>query len=109
MVLSAYKIMWIMVLFDLPTTTKSQQKRATRFRNILLDEGFTMKQFSVYLKHCPSREKALAIAQRIGRQTPPEGDVSIMFFTDKQFGQGLNFSGKQEKDLEKKPDQFALF
>ncbi len=68
-----------------------------------------MKQFSVYLKHCPSREKALAISKRVGGQTPSEGDVSIMFFTDKQFGQVLNFSGKKEQAVEKKPDQFALF
>ena len=40
--------MWILVMFDLPTDTKPQQKAAGHFRNFLLDEGFERSQFSVY-------------------------------------------------------------
>ena len=40
--------MWVMVVFDLPVLTKLERKRATQFRNDLLDEAFTMMQFSVY-------------------------------------------------------------
>ncbi len=45
--LSGYRIMWVWVLFDLPVGTKAERKRATRFRNDLLDLGFEMVQFSV--------------------------------------------------------------
>ena len=38
-ILSGYRIMWILVMFDLPTDTKPQRKAATDFRNFLLDEG----------------------------------------------------------------------
>ena len=40
--------MWLQVMFDLPVNTKKQRKKATGFRNGLLDLGFEMIQFSVY-------------------------------------------------------------
>jgi CRISPR-associated protein Cas2 len=107
--LSGYKIMWLVVTFDLPVTTKTERRRATGFRNLLLDEGFAMKQYSVYLRPVPNRATADALADRIGRQAPPEGDVSVMFFTDKQYGMTRNFSGRATRETEKKPAQFTLF
>ncbi len=107
--LSHYKVMWLTVLFDLPVVTKPERRRATGFRNLLLDEGFMMKQYSVYLRHCPNRAAADALADRIGKHTPPEGDVSILFFTDKQYGMTRNLSGRKVTETEKKPEQFTLF
>ena len=42
--------MWVIVMFDLPVVEKAERKAATDFRNALLDMGFEMSQFSVYLK-----------------------------------------------------------
>ena len=56
--LSSYRILWVQVLFDLPTQTKSQRKSASEFRNSLLDLGFEMAQFSVYQKFCNGTEIA---------------------------------------------------
>lgn len=50
--LSGYRAVWLIVLCDLPVGTKSERKAATGFRNTLLDLGFAMSQFSVYLKAC---------------------------------------------------------
>ena len=83
---SGYRFMWMMVMFDLPVLTKRQRKRATKFRNDLLDLGFEMAQFSVYMKFCGSRPAADALAGRVERHVPPEGHVSILVFTDKQYG-----------------------
>ncbi len=49
--------MWLICMFDLPVMTDSERKKASRFQNDLLDEGFEMAQFSVYMRHLPSREK----------------------------------------------------
>lgn len=68
-----------------------------------------MKQFSVYLRACPNRSSADALADRIGKRAPPEGDVSIMFFTDKQYGLTRNYAGRSAKETEKIPAQLALF
>jgi CRISPR-associated protein Cas2 len=56
--LNAYHIMWLFVFFDLPVTTKKERKLATGFRKNLLKDGFTMMQFSVYNRHCASKESA---------------------------------------------------
>ena len=45
-----------MVFFDLPTDTKKEQKAAMLFRQNLLKDGFTMFQFSIYIRHCGSKE-----------------------------------------------------
>lgn len=43
--------MWCLVMFDLPVLTKRQRSEATRFRHFLLDEGFWMAQYSVYVRY----------------------------------------------------------
>ena len=45
-----------MVFFDLPTDTKKERKAATVFRQNLIKDGFTMFQFSIYIRHCGSKE-----------------------------------------------------
>lgn len=39
---NAYRIMWVMVLYDLPTETKAMQKAANLFRKRLEDDGFSV-------------------------------------------------------------------
>jgi len=108
--LSGYQIMWVWVLFDLPVGTKAERKRATGFRKDLLDLGFEMVQFSVYLRHAWSREKAESFANQVGERIPETGRVQILFFTDKQYAQSHVYCG-QAKDPapEGKPCQLVLF
>jgi CRISPR-associated protein Cas2 len=74
-----------MVLFDLPVMTPEERKAATGFRNYLLDEGFQMAQFSVYLRCTPSKEAASAYVRRIESAVPSDGKVDILQFTDRQY------------------------
>ena len=102
--------MWVWVLFDLPVGTKAERKRATRFRNDLLDLGFEMVQFSVYLRHAWSREKAESFAQQVGGCVPEAGHVQVLFFTDKQYAQSQVFRGRTRlAKPDEKPRQLALF
>lgn len=101
--------MWIMVLFDLPTETKKDKKNYTEFRNNMLRDGFTMFQFSAYLRHCPSRENAEVHVKRIQKNLPPAGHVGILTITDKQFGMMQLFFGKEEKEKPDIPQQLELF
>ncbi len=108
--LSGYQIMWVWVLFDLPVGTKAERKRATRFRNDLLDLGFEMVQFSVYLRHAWSREKAESYARRVGECVPEFGHVQVLFFTDKQYAQSKVYRGRARPESpEEKPRQLVLF
>ena len=107
--LNAYKIMWLFVFFDLPVTNKKDQKNAGRFRKDLLNDGFTMMQFSVYIRHCASREDMDKHIKRIKDLIPPKGTVSMVSITDKQYGDIVNFWGKKEEPKPKQPVQLELF
>ncbi len=106
---SGYRAMWLLVVFDLPVGSAKERRAATQFRNLLKDEGFTMKQWSVYLRYFDIRTRAEAAADRIGKQTPSLGSVSMMFLTDKQYGMTRNYHGRSQTETEKKPEQLALF
>jgi len=106
---SAYRLMWMIVMFDLPVLTPRERKIATTFRNFLLDEGFTMSQYSVYLRFCGTREKAEAFSGNVRRKSPEIGDVSILFFTDRQFSEIINITNRRVKNNPEKPDQLLLF
>ena len=62
---SEYRIMWVLVFFDLPTESKRERKLYADFRKKLLQDGFTMFQFSIYVRHCPSRENADVHIRRV--------------------------------------------
>jgi len=109
MFLNKYKVMWILVFFDLPTETKQDKKNYTQFRDRLMDDGFTMFQFSIYVRHCPSRENMEAHIKRVQKILPPLGKVVIMTITDKQFGDMEIFNGKKAAPLPKVPQQLEMF
>ncbi len=101
--------MWVLVLFDLPTETKTERRAASRFRKTLLDDGFAMFQFSIYLRFCASRENADVHIKRTKNQLPKKGKVCIMQITDKQFGMIELFHGQKETAPEKPSQQLELF
>jgi len=101
--------MWILVLFDLPTETKKDRKNYNIFRKKLLKDGFTMFQFSIYLRHCPSRENADVHIKRVKLNLPPNGHIGILRITDKQFGMMELFFNKKEETLPKISQQLELF
>ena len=109
MQLNKYKIMWMMVLFDLPVTEDGEAKKASIFRKTLLNLGFEMSQFSVYLRFFADRQKAEPYIKKIKEKVPPNGNVSILFFTDKQFGDTINIHNKETKESKNKPEQLCLF
>lgn len=109
MELNGYRIMWLFVFFDLPTETKKDRRNASGFRTNLLKDGFTMMQFSVYVRHCASSESADVHEKRIRGLLPPLGKVSVLRITDKQFGNIQNFWGKMEVPKEPQPTQLELF
>lgn len=109
MQLNKYKIMWMMVLFDLPVTQEGEAKRANIFRKNLLDLGFEMSQFSVYCRFFVDRQKAEPYIKKIKEKIPPNGNVSILFFTDKQFGDIINIHNNKIQENKNKPEQLSLF
>lgn len=101
--------MWVMVLFDLPTNTRTERKAAANFRKKLLKDGFGMFQFSIYTRYCHSRENAEVHKERVRRFLPRKGKVAIFHITDRQFSMMELFQGKAEIEVEKPEQQLELF
>ncbi len=101
--------MWLLVLFDLPVDTKKARREYTRFRNALLDDGFAMMQYSVYYRHCASKENCAVHSARIRTIVPPDGEVRVLLFTDKQFARMEIFWGKRRIRSEDPPSQLEMF
>jgi len=109
MELSAYRTMWLLTMFDLPTDTKKARKDYTRFRKALIKDGFTMMQYSVYIRHCASEENADVHDGRVVAVLPPDGEVRLIRITDKQYERMRVFWGKRRKQAEPPPRQLELF
>jgi CRISPR-associated protein Cas2 len=101
--------MWVLVLFDLPTETKAEKKAYTQFRKKMLSDGFQMFQFSIYLRHCSSKENADVHIKRVKKMLPDKGHVGIMCITDKQFGMMEIFRGQSVVQASPPPQQLELF
>ena len=107
--LSQYRIMWVFVLFDLPTETKNDRKIYADFRKKLQCDGFTMFQFSIYLRHCMSIENANVHIKRVKKFLPPKGHVGVLCITDKQFGTMELFYGKKIEEKKTGAQQLEMF
>ena len=107
--LSEYRLMWMLVMFDLPVLEKAERKAASDFRKALLDMGFEMSQLSVYMRFCTSQTQLDTYAKRVETLLPAGGKVNVMQFTDKQYERIITFHGKAKQPALKSPDQFDLF
>ena len=107
--INAYHVMWLFVFFDLPVLTKQQRKQATQFRKALEKDGFSMMQFSVYVRHCPSKENMEVHMKRLRLALPTAGQVSILAVTDKQYSEIRNYIGAVEKAKPETLQQLELF
>lgn len=104
-----YRVMWILVFFDLPTETKKERKAAEQFRKNLMRDGFTMFQFSIYVRHCASRENMEAHKKRVNAFLPETGKVGVLGITDKQFGEIELFYGQKPQKPNAPGQQLELF
>ena len=105
--------MWIICMFDIPVRTRKEMRKAMRFRNVLLDEGFVMKQFSVYIKPVKSLSAGQTVTKRLSRFIPDNSSVSFLYITDKQYLMTENYLGKNyeenEEETREKNGQLLLF
>lgn len=96
--------MWCLVMFDLPVKTKRQRHAATVFRNMLLDMGYGMVQYSVYVRYTPTQSGNRATVKMIKDNLPakvvPEFLRTLVFarprgddqFADCTFSPSLDMS-----------------
>ena len=89
--------MYLLVMFDLPTQTEKEKKQYTKFRKDLLKNGFTMIQYSCYVRICKSDYSAKSHIDFIIKKIPTKGEIRILKLTSNVYNSMLMFS-KGEKD-----------
>ena len=99
---------WILVMFDLPVDTPKNRKQATKFRNALLDDGYVMMQFSVYMRACPSYDRMKKHTERLRPILPENGYVRVIFITDKQWEKSLSVISKNRQKKLRPTNQLEL-
>lgn len=80
------RYMWLFVFFDLPVGTKEDRRRATRFRQFLVNDGYEMLQFSIYTRLCRGQDTMEKHIVRVQRNLPPRGSIRTLPVTDRQYG-----------------------
>ena len=74
-----------------------------------MGDGFTMFQFSIYVRHCASSENAAVHVKRVKAYMPEYGKIGILTITDKQF-EGIElFYGKKAQEPNAPYQQLELF
>ncbi len=101
--------MWLFTLFDLPVDTRDARRMYRIFHDFLLDDGFSMLQYSVYARHCSSPDNLEVHERRILAHLPPDGEVRIFAMTDKQFERMQIYHGEIRGNVEQAPQQLTLF
>lgn len=74
-----------------------------------MDDGFLMFQFSMYIRHCSSKENSDVHIKRVKSILPVKGHIGIMCVTDKQFGMMEIFRGKESVETPATVQQLELF
>lgn len=77
--------MRILLFFDLPTDTPRDRKTYSKFRKLLINEGFIMMQESVYTKLALNNSVVNSVKDKIYKNKPPKGIVQMLAITEKQF------------------------
>ena len=106
----SYKYMRSMVIFDLPVVEKKERKIATRFRKALLDDGYEMLQYSVYVRLCANRDDANVHLSRVQQQAPENGSIRMIMLTENQYNDMKIICGVQSaQEKAETTSQLAFF
>lgn len=72
-------------MFDLPVETRENKREYAKFRKKIIKDGFIMMQYSVYSRFCKNKQDAEKHIARIKTISPEEGNIRILYITEKQY------------------------
>lgn len=83
----SYRVMRLLVMFDLPVHTKSDQRVYRHFRQSLIKNGYIMVQYSVYSKILYNPAAYDKEVNRLHSTLPDHGYVQTLKVTEKQYSE----------------------
>ena len=94
-----FRIMRLIIFFDLPTLTSSDLVEYRKFRNFLIKNGFIMMQESVYCKLVLNNNSSNLLKKQIYKNLPKSGLVQLLQITEKQFTSIEYLKGKSKSNI----------
>lgn len=95
----SYRFMRIIVFFDLPTETAAERRQYSRFRKMLIKNGFLMMQESVYCRMVLNLSVQKSVIDVLEKNKPSSGLVQVLTVTEKQFAGMKYLIGEYKTDV----------
>lgn len=95
-------------MFDLPVETAKQRKQYRQFRKSLINEGFLMIQYSVYVRVCVTKKSATLMENRIKAFLPENGTIQALTLTEKQYNDMHFLVGDRVEDVRNNSDRTVI-
>ena len=93
--------MKLLCFFDLPTDTSEDKRDYRVFRKELIRNGFSMVQYSVYMRTCPNREYSKKFEKKLRLFIPQSGNIRLLTVTENQYDDMVLILGKKGIQEEK--------
>lgn len=103
-----YRVMRLIIFFDVPTATSDNRKRYRKLHQLLVKEGFLMIQYSVYVRIVLNKQSALFLEERIKNAAPIDGVVQSLIITEQQYSNIKFLSGKNIDDVRNTDDRLIV-
>ena len=91
--------MRLLLMFDMPTLTPTDRRNYRQFRKFLISEGFLMHQYSIYTKILLNDTAAGAMINRLEKNVPAKGHITLLKVTEKQFSKMIYLHGERNKSV----------
>ncbi len=95
-------------MFDMPVIEIEDRKNYSKFRNKLLDDGFIMIQYSIYVRICKNQDDVIKHISRVKTFAPPKGNVRLLEVTEKQYEQMIMLRGIKNDDEKDSNDSLII-
>jgi CRISPR-associated protein Cas2 len=105
---TSYRVMRLLVLFDMPVETDDERREYVHFRKFIMDDGFLMLQYSVYSRFCANDSDSEKHINRIKGTKPKYGNIRIISLTDNQFSSMVVVQGEKSEQENKDEDDLIV-
>ena len=83
--ISSYRSMRIILMFDLPSVEDYEKKEYSQFRKALLRNGYSMMQYSIYIKVSNLQVDLKKEIAKFKDKIPRDGNIRMIAITEKQY------------------------
>lgn len=95
--ISDYRKMRALLIYDLPSVEKEDIKEYNRFHKEIQKVGFYMLQFSVYVKVLTNESEYEKITKKVNAIIPKKGSIILIRLTEKQYNEMKYLHGEKNK------------